>query len=145
MAAIIAVLELPPRFSRSSQVRTESRYGMKSAFFDFLLFDACHEQYRIKKNTYIKVTYLLGREQRSLSVTCRFVTWTVWSIKAGKILYCDQIKFVAVAVHMIVVGYFMTGGRPWYKWFCGVIIKIASNILKIGKLISKTSANRLYN
>lgn len=37
----MAVLELPPRFSRSSQVSTESRYGMKSAFFDFLLFDAC--------------------------------------------------------------------------------------------------------
>lgn len=33
---------------------------------------------------------------------------------------------------MIVVGYFMTGGRPWYKWFCGVIIKITSNILKMG-------------
>lgn len=33
----MAVLELPPRFSRSSHVRTESRYGMKSDFFFFLL------------------------------------------------------------------------------------------------------------
>lgn len=40
IAAIIAVLELPPRFSRSNHVSTESRYGMKSAFFDFLFFDA---------------------------------------------------------------------------------------------------------
>lgn len=37
MAAIIAVFELPPRFSRNSQVNTESRYGMNSAFLDFRL------------------------------------------------------------------------------------------------------------
>lgn len=41
IAAIIAVFELPPRFSRKSHVNTESRYGMKSAFFDFFDFDAC--------------------------------------------------------------------------------------------------------
>ena len=35
MAATMAVLELPPRFSRRSHVSTESRYGMKSAFFFF--------------------------------------------------------------------------------------------------------------
>lgn len=40
MAAIIAVLELPPRFSRKSHVKTESLYGIKSAFLDFLDFDA---------------------------------------------------------------------------------------------------------
>lgn len=40
MAAIIAVFELPPKFSRNNQVSTESRYGMKSAFFDFLLLEA---------------------------------------------------------------------------------------------------------
>lgn len=45
MAAIMAVLELPPRFSRSSHVKTESRYGMKSAFFDFLFFDACEVEF----------------------------------------------------------------------------------------------------
>ena len=33
MAANMAVLELPPRFSLSSHVSTESRYGMNSAFF----------------------------------------------------------------------------------------------------------------
>jgi hypothetical protein len=33
-------LEFPPRFSRNSHVRTESRYGIKSAFFDFLFLDA---------------------------------------------------------------------------------------------------------
>ena len=38
MAAIIAVLELPPRFSFRSHVSTESRYGMKSSFF-FLFID----------------------------------------------------------------------------------------------------------
>lgn len=41
IAAIIAVFELPPRFSRKSHVNTESRYGMKSAFLDFFDFDAC--------------------------------------------------------------------------------------------------------
>lgn len=41
MAAIMAVLEFPPRFSRNNHVSTESRYGIKSAFFDFLVFDAC--------------------------------------------------------------------------------------------------------
>jgi hypothetical protein len=41
MAAIMAVLELPPKFSRNNHVNTESRYGIKSAFFDFLLFEAC--------------------------------------------------------------------------------------------------------
>ena len=40
MAATMAVFELPPRFSLSSQVNTESRYGMKSDFF-FFLPDAC--------------------------------------------------------------------------------------------------------
>ena len=35
MAASIAVLELPPRFSLSSQVRTESLKGMWSPFFFF--------------------------------------------------------------------------------------------------------------
>lgn len=36
----MAVLELPPKFSRKSQVKTESRYGMKSVFFDFFPFEA---------------------------------------------------------------------------------------------------------
>lgn len=40
MAAIIAVFELPPKFSRNNHVNTESRYGIKSAFFDFLFFVA---------------------------------------------------------------------------------------------------------
>lgn len=40
IAAIIAVFELPPKFSRSNQVNTESLYGIKSAFFDFLFFVA---------------------------------------------------------------------------------------------------------
>lgn len=43
----MAVLELPPRFSRSSQVNTESRYGMKSAFFDFFPLDACKGDFPI--------------------------------------------------------------------------------------------------
>lgn len=33
MAAIIAVFEFPPKLSLSSQVSTESLYGMKSFFF----------------------------------------------------------------------------------------------------------------
>ena len=33
MAATMAVLELPPKFSRKSQVNTESRKGIKSPFF----------------------------------------------------------------------------------------------------------------
>lgn len=37
IAATMAVLELPPKFSRSNQVRTESRYGIKSPFFFLLL------------------------------------------------------------------------------------------------------------
>lgn len=41
IAAIIAVLLLPPKFSLSSHVNTESLYGIKSAFFDFLVFVAC--------------------------------------------------------------------------------------------------------
>lgn len=45
MAAIIAVFELPPKFSRNNHVNTESRYGMKSAFFDFLFLVA----YRMKQ------------------------------------------------------------------------------------------------
>lgn len=45
MAAIIAVFELPPKFSRNNHVNTESRYGIKSAFFDFLFFVA----YQIKQ------------------------------------------------------------------------------------------------
>lgn len=40
MAAIMAVFEFPPKFSRNNHVNTESRYGIKSAFFDFLFFDA---------------------------------------------------------------------------------------------------------
>lgn len=40
MAAIIAVLLLPPKFSLRSHVSTESRYGIKSAFLDFLFFVA---------------------------------------------------------------------------------------------------------
>lgn len=40
MAAIMAVLEFPPKFSRNNHVRTESRYGIKSAFFDFFPFEA---------------------------------------------------------------------------------------------------------
>ena len=35
MAATIAVLELPPKFSRKSQVSTESRNGIKSVPFFF--------------------------------------------------------------------------------------------------------------
>ena len=35
MAATIAVLELPPKFSRKSQVSTESRNGIKSEPFFF--------------------------------------------------------------------------------------------------------------
>ncbi len=35
MAATMAVFEFPPRFSLSSHVSTESRYGMKSPFFFF--------------------------------------------------------------------------------------------------------------
>ncbi len=37
MAATMAVLEFPPRFSRSSHVSTESRYGMNSPFFFFCI------------------------------------------------------------------------------------------------------------
>ena len=33
IAATMAVLELPPKFSRKSQVNTESRKGIKSPFF----------------------------------------------------------------------------------------------------------------
>ena len=33
MAATMAVFELPPKFSRKSQVNTESRNGIKSPFF----------------------------------------------------------------------------------------------------------------
>lgn len=47
IAAIIAVFEFPPRFSRKSHVSTESRYGMKSAFFDFFDFDACVTHHNI--------------------------------------------------------------------------------------------------
>lgn len=50
IAAIIAVLLLPPKFSLRSQVSTESLYGMKSAFFDFLFFVA-YKKYGSKKNT----------------------------------------------------------------------------------------------
>jgi len=35
IAATMAVLEFPPRFSFSSHVKTESRYGMNSVFFFF--------------------------------------------------------------------------------------------------------------
>ena len=35
MAAIMAVLEFPPRFSLSSQVSAESRYGIYSPFLFF--------------------------------------------------------------------------------------------------------------
>ena len=45
IAATMAVFELPPRFSLSSQVNTESRYGMKSDFF-FFLPDACCKKWR---------------------------------------------------------------------------------------------------
>jgi len=37
IAAIMAVLEFPPRLSFNSQVKTESRYGTKSSFFFFPL------------------------------------------------------------------------------------------------------------
>ena len=49
MAATMAVLELPPRFSLSSHVSTESRYGMKSPFFFFFppeLDDAAAEDWK---------------------------------------------------------------------------------------------------
>lgn len=58
MAAIIAVLEFPPRFSLSNHVSTESRYGIKSAFFDFLVLDACTKGLTLKliiKNAHTQI------------------------------------------------------------------------------------------
>jgi len=37
IAAIIAVFEFPPKFSRNNHVKTESLYGIKSAFFFFFV------------------------------------------------------------------------------------------------------------
>lgn len=74
MAAIMAVFELPPRFSRSSQVSTESRYGMKSAFLDFLLFDAYEFERNILEqsellNMMCQVYFEIATEQFYFSVT----------------------------------------------------------------------------
>lgn len=69
MAAIIAVFELPPKFSRNSHVKTESRYGMKSAFFDFLFFDAygCTCTYEIKEILVLFLIFWHRKYKRKMS------------------------------------------------------------------------------
>lgn len=66
IAAIIAVLELPPRFSRSNQVNTESRYGMKS-FLPFfpLLADWNGENYKLLLQNNKKVEIFVFLVQNS--------------------------------------------------------------------------------
>ena len=56
MAATMAVFELPPKFSRKSQVNTESRNGIKSPFF-FLDLELAwnNSKYRQKSEAFFDI------------------------------------------------------------------------------------------